>query len=89
MPIAAVEEVLAADDLPRPARFVELGCGVGHNGELLELKFPGRFDYLGADYYSAELVEAARAEWPERSFVVDDVLDPRIDLPRRLSKWTD
>jgi SAM-dependent methyltransferase len=79
MLIAALEEVLAADDLPTPARFLELGCGVGHNGEVLHRMFPGRFEYVGTDY-SVELIEAARAEWPERHFEVDNVLEPRINF---------
>jgi 2-polyprenyl-3-methyl-5-hydroxy-6-metoxy-1,4-benzoquinol methylase len=76
---AAMDYALAELTLPEPARLLDLGCGVGHYSELLERRYPGRFDYTGSDY-SAAMVEAARAEWPGRRFVVDDLFAPALDL---------
>jgi SAM-dependent methyltransferase len=68
-------DVLVSDpDLPRPARFLDIGCGAGAYGELLERWAPGRFDYVGADF-ADEIVEAARARWPDRTFVTCDLFD--------------
>jgi SAM-dependent methyltransferase len=65
--------------LPTPARLLDFGCGTGHYGELLERHFPGSFEYTGCDY-APEMVEAARAEWPGRTFVVNDLFDNRLHL---------
>ena len=65
--------------LPKPARLLDVGCGTGHYSELLERFFPGRFDYTGCDYAPA-MIEAARARWPERTFVVNDLFDNKLDL---------
>lgn len=65
--------------LPAPARLVDIGCGTGHYSELLDRYFPRRFDYTGCDF-APEMVESARAEWPGRVFVVNDVLDNALDL---------
>jgi SAM-dependent methyltransferase len=72
--LEAVTE-LGAVDLPTPARFLDVGCGVGHYADLLD----ERFEYTGADSAPA-MVEAARAARPGRRFVVGDVLDPAFDL---------
>jgi len=67
---------LAADPaLPVPARFLDMGCGAGAYGELLERWAPGRFAYTGADY-AQEVVDAARARWPGREFVRRDLFEP-------------
>jgi 2-polyprenyl-3-methyl-5-hydroxy-6-metoxy-1,4-benzoquinol methylase len=76
---AAIDFALAKMPLPQPARLLDLGCGVGHYSELLERRYPGRFDYTGCDYSEA-MVEAARAEWSGRRFVVDDLFATTLDL---------
>jgi SAM-dependent methyltransferase len=77
----AVADELAAD--PRfagaPIRFLEHGCGVGHYATLLERRHPGRFAYTGADYSEA-MIETARRERDTGTFVVDDLLDSKLDL---------
>jgi SAM-dependent methyltransferase len=75
----AVEALFADHPLPQPARFLDFGCGVGQYSELLERRFPGRFDYTGCDY-AEEMIEEARARWPGRRFVVNDVFDNQLDL---------
>jgi SAM-dependent methyltransferase len=77
--LEAVDYALAELPLPEPARFLDFGCGVGHYSELLERRYPGRFDYTGCDY-SPAMVEAARAEWPGRTFVVNDLFANTLDL---------
>jgi SAM-dependent methyltransferase len=68
-------DLLVADEaLPRPARFLDVGCGAGAYGELIDRWAPGRFDYVGADY-SEEILEAARRRAPARTFVRRDVHD--------------
>ncbi|MFL5915679.1 MAG: methyltransferase domain-containing protein [Gaiellaceae bacterium] len=76
---AAMDYALAELTLSEPARLLDLGCGIGHYSELLERRYPGRFDYTGSDYSEA-MVEAARAEWSGRRFVVDDLFAPALDL---------
>lgn len=77
-PFKAFRELLSVilDDptLPLPARFLDIGCGVGVYGDLLERYAPGRFLYLGADY-SEQIIDAARARAPSRTFEVRDILD--------------
>jgi SAM-dependent methyltransferase len=60
--------------LPVPARLLDIGCGVGAYGELLERWAPRRFEYVGGDY-SAELIAAARSRWPGRHFEQQDVFE--------------
>ena len=79
--IDAIEWALAELALPDPARLLDFGCGVGHYSELLERRFPGRFAYTGCDYSEA-MIEAARREWGDRSFVVNDLFANTIDLGR-------
>jgi SAM-dependent methyltransferase len=68
--------VLLDDErLPRPATFLDIGCGMGAYGELLERWAPGRFAYTGADYAEA-VVATAQERWPERRFVRRDVHEP-------------
>jgi SAM-dependent methyltransferase len=61
--------------LPRPARFLDIGCGIGAYGELLDRYAPGHFDYVGADY-SEEILAAARGRAPGRQFEHRDLLEP-------------
>ena len=61
--------------LPLPARFLDIGCGVGVYGDLLERYASGRFLYVGADY-SEQIIDAARTRAPSRTFEVRDVFDP-------------
>jgi SAM-dependent methyltransferase len=77
--LQAVEALLADHPLPQPARFLDFGCGVGQYSELLERWFPGRFEYTGCDY-AEEVIAEARARWPGRRFVVNDVFDNKLDL---------
>jgi len=75
----AVDYALAELPLPVPARFLDFGCGVGHYSELIARRYPGRFRYVGCDF-SPAMVEAARAEWPGREFVVNDLFANTLDL---------
>lgn len=69
-------DALVADErLPRRARLLDIGCGAGAYGELLERWAPGRFEYVGADF-ADEIVEAARKRWPSRTFEQRDVYAP-------------
>ncbi len=77
--LQAIEALLAEHPLPQPARFLDFGCGIGQYSELLERRFPGRFDYTGCDY-AEEMIAEARARWPGRRFVVNDVFDNQLDL---------
>jgi SAM-dependent methyltransferase len=69
-----LEQLVGQSSLPPRARFLDIGCGVGGYGELLERWAPGRFAYTGADY-SGEIVAAARARWPGREFIQRDLFD--------------
>jgi SAM-dependent methyltransferase len=60
------------EGLPHPATFLDIGCGMGAYGELLERWAPGRFDYTGADYAEA-VVATAQERWPARRFVRRDI----------------
>ena len=79
VPYVAFRELVAplVDDpaLPRPARLLDIGAGAGAYGELLERWWPGRFEYVGADY-SEEILALARERWPGRTFVHKDVFEP-------------
>ena len=67
-----LELLVREDRLPRPATFLDIGCGMGAYGELLERWAPGRFEYTGADY-AEPVVARAQERWPERRFVRRDV----------------
>lgn len=77
--LEAIEWALAELRLPEPARLLDFGCGVGHYSELLERRFPGRFDYSGCDYSQA-MVEVASGEWGDRGFVTNDLFANELDL---------
>lgn len=77
--LEAIEWMLAELPLPDPVRLLDFGCGVGHYSELLERRYPGRFDYTGCDYSEA-MVEAARGEWGGRRFVTNDLFANTLDL---------
>jgi len=77
--LESIEWALSELPLPHPARLLDFGCGVGHYSELLERRFPGRFDYTGCDYSEA-MVEAARREWGGRRFVTNDLFANTLDL---------
>jgi SAM-dependent methyltransferase len=75
----AMDYLLRELPLPETPRFLDFGCGIGHYSELLERRYPGRFDYTGYDYSEA-MVDAARAEWPGRDFRVNDLFAEGIAL---------
>ena len=77
--LEAIRSMVDELELPQPARLLDVGCGTGHYSELLERFFPGRFDYTGCDYAPA-MIEAARARWPGRTFVVNDLFENELDL---------
>jgi trans-aconitate methyltransferase len=77
--LRVLETLVARDDLARPARLLDVGCGSGHYSQLIERYAPGRFVYAGCDS-STQMIEIARAEWPERTFSVGDVFDEALDL---------
>jgi SAM-dependent methyltransferase len=68
-----IEPLVDDPSVPRPARVLDIGAGAGAYGELLHRWWPGRFDYVGADY-SEEILGVARRRWPDRTFVQKDVL---------------
>lgn len=74
----ALERVLADATLGRPVRLLDIGCGVGHYSELVDRWFGAEVAYRGCDV-SSEMVAAADATWPGRTFERDDVLDSRLD----------
>ena len=77
--LEALEWALAELPLPDPVRLLDFGCGVGHYSELLERRYPGRFEYTGCDYSNA-MVEVARNEWSGRRFVTNDLFANALDL---------
>jgi len=74
----ALERVLADPTLERPVRLLDVGCGVGHYSELVDRWFGAEVVYRGCDV-SSEMVAAAGATWPGRTFERDDVLDSRLN----------
>jgi hypothetical protein len=78
-PYVAFRELVAplVDDpsVPRPARILDIGAGAGAYGELLDRWWPGRFDYIGADY-SDEILALTRRRWPGRTFLRKDLFEP-------------
>ena len=77
--VELIDALLNDFELPDPAQFLDFGCGAGHYSELLDRRFPGRFDYTGCDF-SKKMVETARRQWPNRRFVVNDLYRNRLDL---------
>ena len=75
-PYRSFREILswltAAEGLPAAATFLDIGCGMGAYGDLLDRWAPGRFRYLGADY-SDEILAAAAAHAPQRRFTRKNV----------------
>lgn len=70
-----VAAILRDGALPEPATFLDIGCGIGAYGDLLDRYAPGRFLYLGADF-SSEIIAAARRHNPQRRFERRDLLQP-------------
>jgi SAM-dependent methyltransferase len=70
-----VGALLVDPALPSPARILDIGAGAGAYGELLSRWWPGRFDYVGADY-SEEILAVARERWQGRTFVQKDIHAP-------------
>src|SRR5207244_1578995 len=77
--LRALDALIARNDLPRPARLLDIGCGTGHYSELIARHAPDRFVYTGCDA-SPQMIELAREQWPGRTFVVEDVFDDTLDL---------
>jgi SAM-dependent methyltransferase len=77
--LEAIDWALTELALAQPTRCLDFGCGVGHYSELLERRFPGRFEYTGFDYSEA-MIEAAQNEWAGRRFVVADLFAGDLDL---------
>ncbi len=68
--VEALEEILGeTEDLPNPCPLLDVGCGVGAYGSVLERRFPNRFAYEGWDSSSA-VVNAARRARPAHVFRV-------------------
>ena len=63
--IGALPHLVSSVEDVQPAKFLDIGCGVGGYGELLERYQPGRFAYIGADF-SPAVIAAARTRWPGR-----------------------
>jgi SAM-dependent methyltransferase len=61
----------ALDRLPEHPRLLDLGCGGGHYGILLERFYPGRFDYLGADL--PVMIAETRRAFPHLRLVAADL----------------
>jgi trans-aconitate methyltransferase len=77
--VESITELLDAYPVAQPARLLDFGCGTGHYSALLDRYFPGRFSYFGCDY-APEMIEVARAEWPQHEFIVNDAFDNSLDL---------
>jgi SAM-dependent methyltransferase len=77
--LEAIEWALTELEPPEPARLLDFGCGVGHYSEMLARRYPERFEYVGCDY-SPAMIDAARAEWPHREFIVNDLFANTLDL---------
>ncbi len=75
--LEAVADVLTDGDLPDPCPLLDLGCGVGAYGDVLERRFPGRFTYEGWDS-SPAVVGAARRARPHRAFRVASLQDTEV-----------
>ena len=60
--------VAAIEGVPQPAQFLDIGCGIGGYGELLDRHAPGLFAYVGADF-SPAILSAARTRSPSQRFV--------------------
>lgn len=58
---------------------LELGCGTGHNLDVVAREMPGRFTLAGSDY-SSQMVDVATREVPHARFFVADVRDTALDL---------
>jgi SAM-dependent methyltransferase len=65
---------------PRPARFLDFGCGAGHLLEYLRRRGGLGLDYHGLDL-SARFIDLCRGKFPGVPFIHADVLDDGIDLP--------
>jgi SAM-dependent methyltransferase len=77
--VESITELLDAYPVAQPARLLDFGCGTGHYSAVLDRYFPGRFSYVGCDY-APEMIEIARAEWPQHEFIVNDAFDNRLNL---------
>jgi SAM-dependent methyltransferase len=71
--LTAIQNLQEHDQLPEPARLLDVGCGAGAYADLVDRYFPGRFEYTGADY-SDEILAAARQRAPSRRFERLDIL---------------
>ncbi len=81
--VTAMRDLVAAAGLPTSSSFLDLGCGAGAYGDILERQFPGMFDYEGWDASSA-VIEAAsrrRTEWIFRvASLLEDEIPSRFEV---------
>ena len=75
--VAAMRDLVATGELPKSCPFLDLGCGVGGYGDMLEREFPGVCLYEGWDA-SPAVIEAARRRRSERPFRVASLLEDEI-----------
>jgi trans-aconitate methyltransferase len=73
--VELLQPILGDATLPSPARFLDIGCGVGAYADLLDEHAPGRFAYVGADD-SEEVLAAARRRRPASVFERRDIWAP-------------
>jgi 2-polyprenyl-3-methyl-5-hydroxy-6-metoxy-1,4-benzoquinol methylase len=71
--VKVIRDILMQYMLPNPAMLLDIGCGVGHYGELIRRYLQRSFIYTGTDY-SKYMIKAARETWPDYgTFIVDDI----------------
>jgi SAM-dependent methyltransferase len=57
--------------LPKRTRLLDVGCGGGQYGVLLDRVYPGRFEYVGADLPA--MIAEARHAFPQLTLIVADL----------------
>jgi len=66
------------ESLPKKGgTFLDVGCGCGHYGYLIDLNFP-QWDYIGTDY-SPAMIERAKNIVPLETFRVCEFLDNKFE----------
>lgn len=74
--LEAIERLLEEPNLPIVPLLLDVGCGAGHYGRLLELHNPGKFSYVGCD--TPAMVEQARQLCPGLAFYPLNILKDSI-----------
>ncbi len=72
-------DLVAAIDLPAPARVIDLGCGPGNSTEVVAGRWP-QAEITGMDH-SPSMIEAARQAQPGRPWLVGDIATWQAEAP--------